>query len=111
MVLLGYKEGTKAYRLYDPKRGKVVISRDVVFDEMAAWDWEGPGTGEAGSLSSTFVVEHLVIHGGVYPQPHAHQGPEGQDTVRGLAWTQAECVLPQDIWLRRPCEEHQASPR
>ena len=63
MVLLGYKEGTKAYRLYDPKRGKVVISRDVVFDEMATWDWEGPGTGEAGSLSSTFVVEHLVIHG------------------------------------------------
>ena len=42
----------------------MVISRDVVFDEMAAWDWEGPGTGEAGSLSSTFVVEHLVIHGG-----------------------------------------------
>ena len=36
MVLLGYEESTKAYRLYDPKRGKVVISRDVVFDEMAA---------------------------------------------------------------------------
>ena len=36
MVLLGYEEGTKAYRLYDPKRGKVVISRDVVFDEKAA---------------------------------------------------------------------------
>ena len=32
----GHEEGTKAYRLYDPKRGKVVISRDVVFDEMAA---------------------------------------------------------------------------
>ena len=38
MVFLGYAEGTKAYRLYDPKRGKVVISRDVVFNEMAAWD-------------------------------------------------------------------------
>ena len=50
-------------------------------------------------------------HGGVRPQPCAHQGPEGQDAVRGLAWTQAECVLPQDIWLRWPCEEHQASPR
>ena len=36
MVLLGYEESTKAYRLYDPKRGKVVISRDVVFDEKAA---------------------------------------------------------------------------
>ena len=38
MVFLGYKKGTKAYRLYDPKRGEVVISRDVVFDEMTTWD-------------------------------------------------------------------------
>ena len=38
MVLLGYEEDCKAYRLYDPKRGKVVISRDVVFDEKATWD-------------------------------------------------------------------------
>ena len=36
MVFLGYVEGTKAYRLYDPRRGKVLISRDVVFDEKAA---------------------------------------------------------------------------
>ena len=36
MVLLGYEEGSKAYRFYDPKRGKVVISRDVVFDEKVA---------------------------------------------------------------------------
>ena len=38
MVLLEYAEGTKAYRLYDPRGGKVVVSRDIVFDEKAAWD-------------------------------------------------------------------------
>jgi hypothetical protein len=38
MVFLGYAEGTKAYRLYDPRRDKVLVSRDVVFDEKAAWD-------------------------------------------------------------------------
>ena len=38
MVVLGYEEGTKAYRLYDPRGGKVVVSRDVVFDEKAACD-------------------------------------------------------------------------
>jgi hypothetical protein len=64
MVLLGYEEGSKAYRLYDPKGGKVVVSRDVVFDEMAAWDWEQQGAGEAGGVSSTFTIEHLVIQGG-----------------------------------------------
>ena len=38
MVFLGYAEGTKAYRLYDPRKDKVLVSRDVVFDEKAAWD-------------------------------------------------------------------------
>ena len=36
MVLLGYAEGTKAYRLYDPCGGKVLVSHDVVFDETVA---------------------------------------------------------------------------
>ena len=36
MVLLGYEEGSKAYWLYDSKRGKVVISNDVMFDEKVS---------------------------------------------------------------------------
>jgi len=64
MVLLGYEEGSKAYRLYDPRGGKVVVSRDVVFDEMAAWDWKDPGTGEASGIGGTFVIEHMVIRAG-----------------------------------------------
>ena len=35
MVFLGYAEGTKAYRLYDPRRDKVLVLRDVVFDKKA----------------------------------------------------------------------------
>ena len=38
MVFLGYAEGTKAYWLYDPRGNKVLVSRDVVFDEKVAWD-------------------------------------------------------------------------
>ena len=38
MVFSGYAEGTKAYRLYDQRGDKVLVSRDVVFDEKAAWD-------------------------------------------------------------------------
>ena len=36
MVLLGYAEGTKAYRLYDPHGGKVLVSYDVMFDKKVA---------------------------------------------------------------------------
>ena len=38
MVFLGYAEDTKAYRLYDPRGDKVLVSCDVVFDKKAAWD-------------------------------------------------------------------------
>ena len=36
MVFLGYAEGTKVYQLYNPCGDKVLVSRDVVFDEKAA---------------------------------------------------------------------------
>ena len=62
MVFLGYMEGTKTYWLYDPHRGKVLVLHDVMFDEKAAWDWNSPSTGEAGGFTSTFLVEHLLIH-------------------------------------------------
>jgi len=32
-IMLGYEPGTKAYRLWDPKRRCIVKSRDVIFDE------------------------------------------------------------------------------
>ena len=33
MVFLRYPQGVKGYRLWDPLEKKVVISRDVIFDE------------------------------------------------------------------------------
>jgi len=34
-------EKSKAYRLYNPISGKIVTSRDVVFDENECWNWQG----------------------------------------------------------------------
>ena len=39
-VFLGVSETSKAYKLYDPLTKKVVISRDVIFDEKKTWTWE-----------------------------------------------------------------------
>ncbi|XP_048602505.1 uncharacterized protein BNAC02G09400D isoform X1 [Brassica napus] len=39
MVNLGTESGSKTYRLYDPDTRKVMVSRDVIFDEEKAWDW------------------------------------------------------------------------
>ncbi|CAL9029761.1 unnamed protein product, partial [Prunus brigantina] len=38
-VFLGYGSCEKGYRLYNITTGKVIISRDVVFNEEASWDW------------------------------------------------------------------------
>ncbi|CAL8152291.1 unnamed protein product [Prunus armeniaca] len=38
-VFLGYGSCEKGYRLYNLVTGKVIISRDVVFNEDASWDW------------------------------------------------------------------------
>jgi hypothetical protein len=38
MVLIGYEEGTKGYRLLDPVSKTLHVSRDVVFEEDLGWD-------------------------------------------------------------------------
>ena len=52
LIHMGTEPGSKAYRLYDPIKGKIVMSRDVTFDESQGWNWskteerkdENPGT-------------------------------------------------------------------
>ncbi|KAE8734772.1 hypothetical protein F3Y22_tig00000715pilonHSYRG00163 [Hibiscus syriacus] len=36
----GYCSESKAYRLYSPIDGKIIISRNVIFNEDASWSWE-----------------------------------------------------------------------
>ena len=35
MHFLGYQKGVKGFKLWDPKANRVVINRDVIFDEKA----------------------------------------------------------------------------
>nr|GEW80849.1 hypothetical protein [Tanacetum cinerariifolium] len=38
-VLSILSQESKAYRFYDPSSKRIVISRDVILDEDATWDW------------------------------------------------------------------------
>ena len=38
MVFFGYETGSAAYRVYDPARQRIQVTRDVVFDEQASWN-------------------------------------------------------------------------
>ncbi|CAL2259306.1 unnamed protein product [Prunus armeniaca] len=39
-VILGVSEESKGYRLFDPVAKRVVVSRDVIFEEEKQWDWD-----------------------------------------------------------------------
>ena len=77
MVFIGCEKGSKAYRAYDPTTGKVVITRDVVFDEGTQWDWSGMENLETGSdagSGDSFTVEYPVEE-----NRRAIEGEEGQE--------------------------------
>ena len=48
-IFIGYEPGTKAYRVYDPENKRLMISRDVIFDEKRSWSWGVKGTVTADS--------------------------------------------------------------
>ncbi|BAF28754.2 Os11g0656500 [Oryza sativa Japonica Group] len=59
MIFVGYEPGSKAYRAYDPATRRVHISRDIVFDEAAQWDWDAEA---AADLDTDFVVEYTTVY-------------------------------------------------
>ena len=39
LVHLGTEPGSKAYRMLNPETRKIIVSRDVIFDESKGWNW------------------------------------------------------------------------
>ncbi|KAM1746060.1 hypothetical protein ACFX11_012725 [Malus domestica] len=39
-VFIGYARCEKGYRVFDPLSKRVILSRDVVFDEDSSWNWQ-----------------------------------------------------------------------
>ncbi|WVZ50371.1 hypothetical protein U9M48_001629 [Paspalum notatum var. saurae] len=57
MIFVRYEKGSKAYRAYDPVAKRVHVTRDVVFDEAAQWDYTDADHGG----NNTFTVEYGVV--------------------------------------------------
>lgn len=64
-IFFGYCSESKAFRLYNPTNGKVIIRRDVVFDENACWKWE------SNNQSSQVAVGNEAVPGEAVSQPLA----------------------------------------
>jgi hypothetical protein len=59
-VFLGYEPGSKGFRVYDPAKGRLMVSRDVLFDEKKAWNWGEKDDGRQATTAapSTFLVDY-----------------------------------------------------
>ena len=57
LVHLGTEPGSKAYRFLDPKSKRIVVSRDVYFEDEKKWSWSN----EVGSEEGSFEVEILPL--------------------------------------------------
>ena len=45
-IFPGVSDKSKAYKLFNPSTMKIIISRDVVFDEKNTWTWKQNGVKE-----------------------------------------------------------------
>lgn len=59
LVHLGTEPGSKAYRPLDPQVKKIIVSRDVVFDETKGWNWTNRDTTK--DRENTFEVTSDVF--------------------------------------------------
>ena len=41
-IFIGYNTTSKAYKIFQPQTGKIVVSRDVHFAEDEEWSWDDP---------------------------------------------------------------------
>lgn len=60
MIFVGYEGGSKAWRFYDPNGKRVTVSRDVVFDEAAEWQWNERDGDNMYHDPEPFVIERTV---------------------------------------------------
>jgi len=60
-MFFGYADGAKAYHVYYPVSHRVLVSRDVIFDEIRGWDWS-KSANHAASLAEELVFDYELIN-------------------------------------------------
>ena len=64
MVYLGVEDGSKAHRLFNPHKGAIQVSRDVIFEENKKWNWnldDGRSSGFEVEEPKTQAVSRMPI--------------------------------------------------
>ncbi|KAI4357505.1 hypothetical protein L6164_001448 [Bauhinia variegata] len=76
-IFIGYSTNSKAYKLYNLQTKKVIISRDVTFNEEGIWDWSSNAQEEPVVISESYEEENtqadLVSQAETSSRPQRHR--------------------------------------
>ena len=69
--------------MYDPVNNKLIVTRDVIFDETKGWNWveNGGESSVSDSASATFSVQFFDTE----PNPTTEAGPDLDDGASPLS--------------------------
>ncbi|WVZ88098.1 hypothetical protein U9M48_034651 [Paspalum notatum var. saurae] len=95
-VFLGYEPGAKAYRILDPVGEKLIISRDVKFDEKRYWSWTQNGVSQTSSASSFSIQWSTTVQDPITePTVQGDAVEVGSETPPSANWQPGSPVTPQ----------------
>lgn len=57
MVFLGYVDGGKSYKVYNPVINTVHVTRDAIFEETARWNWTREDVLTPLNLDDSFIIQ------------------------------------------------------
>ena len=100
-VLLRISEESKAYRLYDPISLRIIVSRDVVFEENEEWEWDKHESTDICELEweddEKVVSEESPVEEDVANAQSEESLVTNQETSKGLVEGRSR---KQPAWLR-----------
>lgn len=82
-VFIGVSEESKAYKMYNPILRKVMVRRDVVFEEEENWDWGKKNEGEVSEILTWENDGENTLGEKEYLQRenHDNQNAEAEETI------------------------------
>ena len=85
-IFIRSNEESKAYKLYNPLTDKVVVSRDVIFNEDKSWGWNNDITSKEKPLELEGQEEDVNYEGLERPPstPHRYASSTDTSSIRSL---------------------------
>nr|GEV30509.1 putative RNA-directed DNA polymerase [Tanacetum cinerariifolium] len=96
-ILLGVSDCSKAFKLYNPNTKKIIISRDVIFDEDNVWKWDKPHTQQ--QVPTHLDDDSSHHHDEDFVQPQVVESTATEESAIPIRDTRSSRVRRRPAWM------------